>query len=581
MGSASVDGANVNGSVRIPRSQPRVGSRKLETAKKLKQLHEPVPANTLTQSVRKRAVSFFLSSVGAGAMLGGAWRSEALGWFGVAGIALFFWGQLRCVGLRGTVIHAYLTGVVSFSIACSWLPSTVRYLSECGLLASYAWALACYSTQSLGLILFGTFWRAMQLNGRRVWFVVPILWVALEHVLPTLFPWPPAVLLTADLPLLQVAELGGVDLASMLVLSSAVFLAWSMELACQFFGGFRLQQKVVWQWSLVFLLLFGIRIAGVQRIQQIDVAIEGRADGNLRVGLIQADTRFADSNPRMVEATRAMQGLIDLAVWPESALGDYSRELRDFNDPGRVKELSTGEDTGFVPFPDPHCLLLAGADRWDDIEVDGKPDRHFVSALLINELENLVGCRDKVELMPYGEYIPGESVLPFLRDWWGDERVISSGVEPVPIGRIGDFQVGALLCCEDMHPGLVRGLVRRGANLLVTLGNGMAFDSEIALRQHFRIARLRAIEHRVYFLRCTSSGVSGLVAPSGKVLHEMPAMQDVAVVLSIPQLPPTLGQTFFTRNGWLLPYVLGISSILAWLVKKRGGGGSSSALRFF
>jgi|GEM_PF-1452131 len=513
----------------------------------------------------KQIVSVSFAPSLAGIMIGGGWCSASLGWIGVSGFALFFWLQVQQQTLRGAIWQSYLTGFFAFAIACSWLPSTARYLSEIGVVASCVCALAYYSFQSLSLVLFAVLWRAMRSSSQRAWLIVPFLWVTIEHLLPTLFPWPPAVLLTGDLPILQIAELGGVDLVSVLVLSISVFLAWSLELARQSCSGAETPRGTFCVWSMILLSLVGVRLAGSARLQQIEAEMKAWADTQLRVGLIQAAPGFTDSNRRMVEATRAMNGLIDLAVWPESALGNYSRELRDFNDPNSVENFSIGAGSGLVPFPQLHCPLLAGADRWDDIKADGQPDRHYVSALLIDQKQHLVGARDKIRLMPYGEYIPGESFLPFLRTWWGDKRMISAGDSPTTIGRIGGYQVGALLCCEDMHPDFVRKVVNQGADLLVTLGNGSAFDSEIALSQHFRISLLRAIEHRLYFLRCTSAGVSGLVGPSGRVLHQLPAGQEVAAVLSIPRLPPSMGVTFFTRKGGLLSTACGVFAILIWL----------------
>jgi apolipoprotein N-acyltransferase len=529
------------------------------------------------QPVWKQVVYFFIPAVAAGAMIGGAWRDEQLGWIGVTGIALFLFVQSNTRSLPQSLLHAFITGLVSFAVACPWLPSTTRYLVEAGEATSLVFSLAYYAFQSLGLVLFAAIWRWIRTFERSPWLLVPVVWLGVEQLVPTLFPWPPAVLLTGDLPMLQVAEFGGVQLASMLVLAIATYLAWTIELAFKLFSKGYLQRQAVRVWIFIFIGLFGVRYFSDYRFQQVGTAIDSTSGTELRVGIVQADTGFNDSNQRMVEATREMDGLIDLAVWPESALGDYCRELTDFNDPELVSRLSVGEDTRFVPFPEPHCPLLAGADTWDDEEADGTPDRHFVSALLIDRLENLIGSREKVRLMPYGEYIPGESLLPFLRAWWGSKRVVSAGAEPKPIGRIGELQLGVLLCCEDMHPGLVRELVSRGANFLVTLGNGMAFDSEIALRQHFRIAQLRAIEHRLYFLRCTSSGVSGLIAPSGRVLHELPTMRDAAAVISIPQRPTSLGATLFTRAGSLLPLSLGLIATLTWIGLQRSSRGIRGA----
>lgn len=513
----------------------------------------------------KQVVSCVVSALVAGSLLGAGWRLEQLGWLGVGGIATFLFFQARLVNWHLILAHAFAVGLTAFAVACPWLPSTARYLAEVGPSASLGLACLYYCFQSLSLILFAAVWRGTRTVERPAWMLVPPLWVGLEQLVPTLFPWPPAVLLTGDPAMLQIAEFGGVHLASMLVLAVAVYLAWSGHLLLRGFAGLWPTPQTFVLCLALLLGLIGIRWMGNSRLDQIEELARNATGEKLRVGLVQADTSFTDSNQRMIEATRAMHGQIDLAIWPESSLGDYCRELNDFNDPRVVTQLSRGEDTRFVPFPEPHCPLLAGADRWDDDQADGQPDRHFVSALLIDQQESLIGSREKVRLMPYGEYFPGESLLPWLRTWFGNERVITPGDEAFPVGSVAGFRLGVLLCCEDMHPDLVRAVVSKGADCLVTLGNGMAFDSEIALRQHFRIAQLRAIEHRLPFLRCTSLGVSGLISPTGRVCRELPAMEDAAAVISIARKPALLGPTLFSRIGSLLPIGIGVLTLLFWV----------------
>ena len=526
-----------------------------------------------TQSARMQVVSCFVSAVVAGSLLGTGWRSEQMGWLGVLGISFFLLGQTRLTRLTWSLCNAFVTGFMAFAIACPWLPATARYLAEVGTATSLGLAVVYFAFQSLGLVLFALFWRAVRRAEQPAWVLVPVIWVGVEQIIPTLFPWPPAALLTADLAMIQIAEFGGVHLASMLVLSIATYFAWTVNEFLRLLSGRKFRPQTFGLSLALLLVLLGIRWAGSARIEQID-AFAALSEGEpLRVGLVQADTGFTDSNQRMIESTRAMQGLIDLAVWPESSLGDYCRELQDFNDPERVARLSVGEDTQFVPFPEPHCPLLAGADRWDDDQADGDPDRHFVSALLIDQRECLVGSREKVRLMPYGEYFPGEFLLPLLRTWFGNERVITPGDSALPIGPVAGFRLGVLLCCEDMHSDLVREVVGNGVDCLITLGNGLAFDSEIALRQHFRIAQLRSIEHRLSFLRCTSSGVSGLIAPSGRVCHELPAMQDAAAVIPISKRPSSIGPTLFSRYGSLLPLVIGVLSLFFWVGSYWRAGG--------
>ncbi|MDP1560443.1 MAG: hypothetical protein Q8M16_03510, partial [Pirellulaceae bacterium] len=99
-------------------------------------------------------MSLFFSAVAAGALIGLAWREEPWGWGGVTGIALFLWTQSHLKKTMWLVGHAYLTGTVSFAIACPWLSGTVSYLAETSPTESLWIAIGFQSFQSIGLLLF-------------------------------------------------------------------------------------------------------------------------------------------------------------------------------------------------------------------------------------------------------------------------------------------------------------------------------------------------------------------------------------------------------------------------------------------
>lgn len=87
---------------------------------------------------------------------------------------------------------------------------------------------------------------------------------------------------------------------------------------------------------------------------------------------------------------------------------------------------------------------------------------------------------------------------------------------------------------QPCDPKIARQLTNQGADLLVCLANGMSFDSESALRQHFNISRFRAIENNRYFIRCGSTGVSCLISPTGQIVSVLPCESEGTLNLKIP-----------------------------------------------
>ena len=77
--------------------------------------------------------------------------------------------------------------------------------------------------------------------------------------------------------------------------------------------------------------------------------------------------------------------------------------------------------------------------------------------------------------------------------------------------------IGTAICYEIAYSELVRKSALK-ANLLLTLSNDTWFGKSIGPKQHFQIARMRAIENRKPLIRATNDGISALITADGKVL---------------------------------------------------------------
>lgn len=556
----------------------------------------------------------------AGLVLGAAWREFFPALTGLLGLGFFFWAQAQSRHLLPAAILALLTGLVGQLVACaSWLVATASVLAGTGTVLSCVFAFLICLFHSMVFVVFASFFwcgkslsaklasnrkrgnRPRQARRRRlkrdesvpndsiekglvqsvarsieslnVWhlFFVPVAWGLAELVTPTFYPFSMGCLLVDHPALCQLAELGGVHLLS----AFAVLIALVVPFACACVSSLLLKDEgtqpfATWVATAgVISVVVSVGLWSNHRflqVKQLQAAAEKRRDG-IKLLMVQAETETSVANKRMIRASRKVSDNADLVLWPEAALGNYNRELLDFSDTDKVASNSIGLNTRFRPFPDPGAFLLAGADTWLAGHTNKSPRQSFVSALLFDRSEQLVGRHDKVGLMPYGEYIPGEQWFPQIREWLGSSRIISRGSRLETIGQVKGQTLGVLLCCEDMDPDLFRTLAAKDADVLISLGNGMAFNTTLPLKQHFRISRLRAIENRRYFARCMSRGVSALLSPSGETVHRLPTMQDGAMLFEVPRLEPI--STKFTRYGNTpLVFLLAIYSIV-WIVLAR------------
>ena len=126
----------------------------------------------------------------------------------------------------------------------------------------------------------------------------------------------------------------------------------------------------------------------------------------------------------------------------------------------------------------------------------------------------------KMRLVPFGEFVPLERFLPFVKKVVPIEGSFDRGERPevIPI-EVGSrtYMAGALVCYEDIFPDLSRKVVGRGADFVFVATNNAWYGEEGGAQQHAAHSVLRAVETRRPFIRCGNSGWSGWIDEYGNV----------------------------------------------------------------
>jgi apolipoprotein N-acyltransferase len=177
----------------------------------------------------------------------------------------------------------------------------------------------------------------------------------------------------------------------------------------------------------------------------------------------------------------------DAIVWPESALpGD---PLLDTDLLGRLRGLSEAW----------HTVLVVGGPR-----SEWGPDwrqRRYNSVFRISGSDPVVAY-DKRAVVPFTESWP--PLLP---------RPSRVGVEEIARGegartmRVGDCEIGVLVCFEAERASFARELARGGADAIVILSNDALLPAR-AVSAEVAAARLRAVETGLPVLRVANRGAS-------------------------------------------------------------------------
>jgi apolipoprotein N-acyltransferase len=381
----------------------------------------------------------------------------------------------------------------------------------------------------------------------------PILWVGLEClrgiVLFDGYPWYLSGTGIIDLPFVRIATIGGVWLASFLVVAIATLFANIMQVRW-------------WTIAIVALVCTCLTIKDygfyyfIEPLRtHIDVAvIQTNVPQSNKVGWSwerqQVDVEHA------IELTYQVgvgEDKPDIIIWPETML------------PGAGFEVSKKDfepwDEEFLPLWFwPNVLLnvserldlpiLVGTQTWLDIKVIEDLDSlrietgsQFNSAVLVRQ-DGSAQRYDKTFLTPFGEKIPYLDWFPTIQNWVrdtfgaamlfdlhvGDKLQVFTLPSKNKYGGDAEITIATPICFEDTVPSVVRNMVwengNRKAELLINLSNDGWFGDDVSAHwQHVREARMRCIENRTPMIRAANTGISCLINARGQVVESLPVLE--------------------------------------------------------
>ncbi len=165
------------------------------------------------------------------------------------------------------------------------------------------------------------------------------------------------------------------------------------------------------------------------------------------------------------------------------------------------------------------------------------------AALMLDPSGALEGEYDKMNLVPFGEFIP-----PLFG--WVNRITREAGDfvpgESIVVFKVDGHRAGAFICYESVFPDFVRQFVDQGAEVLINISNDGYFGRSAAHEQHFWIARMRAVENRRWLLRATNDGITAVVDPLGRVVQRLPEFKQTSARLPFDYIAD---ETPYTRFG--------------------------------
>lgn len=253
-----------------------------------------------------------------------------------------------------------------------------------------------------------------------------------------------------------------------------------------------------------------------------------------------------------------------LVVWPESAVPYQIEE-----EPELRRVLGEAAPPGGV--------LVTGGDR---LELDADPPTASNSVFVLDTAGTVLARYDKVDLVPFGEYLPWRPLLGRL----GLEKLTQGTIDFVPgpgrrtLRLPGLPSLSPLVCYEAIFPGRAVDPADRPAFLL-NLTNDAWFGRSPGPYQHAAMAVLRTVEEGLPLVRAANTGISLVADARGRTLARLELGR--MGVLDHPLPGRLTTPTLYRVSRGFSPVYLSmvVFALILWLEWRRPGSGRARSWR--
>lgn len=545
----------------------------------------------------------------AAAILSGVLLSLAFPPFSQSDIVWFAFVPLLLV-LRGSTPKrgfrlAFLSGAVFWLINLVWLWNLKNNGGPIVLVILGHTFLSAYCALYTGLFGFcvSGIWSIVRRKPKAILVgilavaVEPLLWIGTEYlrgIILTGFPWNPlAASQYKNLALLSCISTAGVGVLSGLMIAvnagiaSMLFRIWRDVFAPHFVRdedntpqeNMPVRRRFAIRSAELAIALIAVVICWSNGISSLKVNISKQKSADtLRVAIVHPDSPciFEREEESVKEANQTLLDFTDLSadampdicLWPETSLPGYIPYDKDgFEMVTNAVEMLNGSP-----------LLVGAVELRYRSEARDSDYDIYNSAFLFGRRGGIRALYRKQHLVPFGEYIPLETKIPFLKRMAPAGFSCTAGTDSCIFaidrnsGESKDFirfNAATLICFEDAFPYLSRKASKDGADLLTVLANDAWFDGSVESEQHLAQAVLRCAENSRPMVRCTNRGVSAVIDPCGRVLRRIGngrgsgyagfAVHEVPIVRNAPLTP-------YARHGdWLLHIPAAIFAAILFL----------------
>jgi len=228
---------------------------------------------------------------------------------------------------------------------------------------------------------------------------------------------------------------------------------------------------------------------------------------------------------QLIKLSNPQKNKKTLFIWPEGIF--YDSYLQDIK---KYKKLFANA------FSNNHLIILGINNFSNSTNTSNK--KYFNSLVILNNELEILFKYNKINLVPFGEFLPFEHIFSKL----GFKKVTPgySSFSPGTVREIinlgsnwGNKLILPLICYEIIYSGKIK-KKNQNPDLIINISEDAWFGDSIGPYQHYAKAIYRAVEEGVFIARSANKGISSFIDPNGRALrylnisesgtleHEMP-----------------------------------------------------------
>jgi len=304
-----------------------------------------------------------------------------------------------------------------------------------------------------------------------------------------------------------------------------------------FFQNFRLFSE----FSSFFRIFIAIYSYGILKIKNSNY----KFDKKLSVKIVSPNFSLKDYNTqseesqikRLIKISDPEKDKKTLFVWPEGIF--YQSYLEDIK-----KYQNLFKDR----FSENHLIIL-GINNFTNSN-DSDNQKYFNSLVILNHKLEILSLYNKINLVPFGEFLPFEKTLSKfgLKKITPGYSSFSSGDLRTTINlgnKFNEKSILPLICYEIIYTGNIK-IKNQLPDLVVNISEDAWFGRSIGPHQHFTKAIYRSIEEGVFIARSANKGISAFIDPNGRVLKSLNTGESGNIELNFPYFNQS---TLFSNHG--------------------------------